>query len=329
MNRSFLNGLFVFILVVLLLASCDGQGVEENATSLCITTWNVQNLFDAVLDGNEYEEYKPSETWNEAMYQKRLVNARKVISCLPKAKDYVIVLNEIEGSKVIEDLLFDSNMSRMGLNYYACTPTNTHSIQNAVISSIPVAGTRYHSVSENLRPILEVEFVLGKERFFVLAVHLKSNIGDANETASLRYESAVVIAQIAKKIQMENPGCPVFICGDFNEECWESNIMSYSKDKTSPLPVSSSFEPSSWYCFWLEDDSNIWPKGSYCYKDMWKCYDNILVSYAGKDGTGYEFEKAGIVFENFQKTADLKPFAWDKRLLTGVSDHLPVWILLN
>ena len=47
---------------------------------------------------------------------------------------------------------------------------------------------------------------------------------------------------------------------------------------------------------------------------------------AGRDGTGWDFAEAGVLFGTFQKTADGKPFAWDRRLLKGVSDHLPVWV---
>ena len=108
---------FICILVVLSVSSCSGQAPAEGQSTVCVATWNVQNLFNAVLDGNEYDEYKPSSGWNESMYKRRLSNAAKVLSCLPEAGEYVIVLNEIEGPNVVDDLI-KSNDFQFDLGKY-------------------------------------------------------------------------------------------------------------------------------------------------------------------------------------------------------------------
>ena len=37
----------------------------------------------------------------------------------------------------------------------------------------------------------------------------------------------------------------------------------------------------------------------------------------------------GVVFRGILSNAGKKPAAWDRRLLTGVSDHLPVWVSIQ
>ena len=318
-NRFYIV-VFVFA-IVLFLSTCDSQAVAKN-TSICIATWNVQNLFNAVLDGNEYDEYKPSSGWDKEAYEKRLANAAKVLGYLPDSGGKIIVLNEVEGADVVEDLLKSRDMADSGIRWYACTGSTESAVQTAVISSLPIEHANIHEVGDGLRPVLEVCVETDRGKIFILAVHFKSNIGGTEETASLRRQSAQVVAQVADVIGKENPGALVMVCGDMNEECWDERLMG----EDGPLPVSGSFERGRWYCFWKDGSKTLWPNGSYRYGDSWKCYDNILVSQAGSDGSGLEFSDCGVVFKGIISNAGKKPYAWDRRLLTGVSDHLPVWV---
>ena len=105
----------LFILLcaaLLLLSSCNAQGSPEQEKSLCVATWNMQNFFDAEENGNEYEEYWPSSGWSQSLYENRLSNARKVLSSLPQSGDYILIMNEIEGPKVVNDLIKSSGKER-------------------------------------------------------------------------------------------------------------------------------------------------------------------------------------------------------------------------
>ena len=315
----------ICILVVLSVSSCSGQAPAEGQSTVCVATWNVQNLFNAVLDGAEYDEYKPSSGWNESMYKRRLSNAAKVLSCLPEAGEYVIVLNEIEGPYVAEGLLFQQEMRKLGLHWYACTSKEGSPIQSAVVSSLPVTGARIHEVDGELRPVLEVELEAAGEKIFIFAVHFKSNVGGTAQTQEARILAASVVNRIAQTVAMENPGALMLVCGDLNDECWENRTLG----RDGEIKVSGTFGRDSWYCFWMDEGLTFWPQGSYFYGGSWKSYDNILVSQSGGDNSGLEFMGAGVVFEGIIRTADSKPFAWNRDLLSGVSDHLPVWILLG
>ena len=288
-------------------------------------SWNVQNLFNAVSDGNEYDEYKPESGWNQSSYEKRLSNIRTVFGYLPLSGEKIIVLNEVEGPNVVEDLIKTHDVTSMGFRWYACTSSAGLSVQTAVISSMPIKHAYVHEVGEGLRPVLEVCIETEKGTIFILAVHYKSNLGGTEETEKQRQKGAEVTAQITKVLERENPGCLILVCGDMNEECWDERIMG----PDGPLKASGSFSPGYWYCFWKDQEKSVWPNGSYWYSGSWKCYDNILVSASGSDGAGLEFYDCGVAFKGILSTADSKPASWNRRLLTGVSDHLPVWIMLE
>ena len=177
------------------------------------------------------------------MYKRRLSNAAKVLSCLPEAGEYVIVLNEIEGPDVVEGLLFQQEMRTLGLHWYACTSKEGSPIQSAVVSSLPVTGARIHEVDGELRPVLEVELEAAGEKIFIFAVHFKSNVGGTAQTQEARTLAASVVNRIAQTVAMENPGALMLVCGDLNDECWENRTLG----RDGEIRVSGTFGRDSWY----------------------------------------------------------------------------------
>ena len=312
----------VVVLLLFLLSSCNAQSAAETEKSLCVATWNVQNLFDAVYDGTEYEEYTLSSGWTQSAYESRLTGLRRVLNNLPSSGFYILVLNEIEGPNVVEDLIKSRDLIKLGLCHYACTEEDWSPIQIAVASSIPITSAHVHAVGEELRPVLEVCFDTGSGRVFVLACHFKSNVGGVSETEGSRLKAASVVAQIARNLEAENPGSLVLVCGDLNEECAVGKAIS----EAGPLPCSATFERGHWYDFWRNPEEVCWSGGSYWYDGSWRGYDHILIPLSGNDLWGWDYSESGVVFSNAQRTADGKPFSWDRRLLKGISDHLPVWV---
>ncbi len=327
--------LFLLTLPLLLSFSCqlnpeNGSSISSGSnSSICIASWNVQNLFDDIDNGTEYSEYQSSSGWNTKSYNLRLANTAQGIDYLPKAKDYIIVLNEIENINAIEGLLSQKKLRAKKLSWYAFASIPSGSIGTAVVSSLEIVSAKVHKTDDGLRPILEVEINTNSGKLYLLSLHFKSNIGGETETAPMRLKAAKVVAQVATEIKSNNPGCLILVCGDFNEECWADNAMTRFSSVSAPLKVSGTFFNGLWYCPWLDTSQNMWPNGSYYYNDHWKCYDNILISQEGKDGTGLEYVKSGVVFQGILRTSDDKPNAWEPALLKGVSDHLPVWVLLE
>jgi len=69
--------------------------------------------------------------------------------------------------------------------------------------------------------------------------------------------------------------------------------------------------------------------GSYYYKNAWETIDHFLLSPQFFDGTGWEFENARIL--NFPPFTGAKgsPAAYNRRTGSGLSDHLPLLLLLR
>lgn len=329
MSCSFFKPFLLFLLVFVCLCSCSSQGLTDVQDGILVCTWNVQNLFDCQVDGTEYEEYLPSSGWNLDSYSNRLSNVSRVISYLPKYENLILVLNEVENAHVVEDIITQRDISDRGLHWFASAGEEGGAIQTAVISSLPITSAYVHDVGENLRPILEIGLDTPKGKVFVLALHAKSNIGEFSETSASRLKAGEVVKTIAQNLENTFPGCIILVCGDINEECYDNNVMGRAKQTECPLPVSAGFEQRRWYCPWLDSSNDVFPGGSYYYNGAWKCYDNVLVSYTGGDGAGWDVSGFGVVFKGILKTPDGKPNSWNRVLLKGVSDHLPVWVSLE
>jgi endonuclease/exonuclease/phosphatase family metal-dependent hydrolase len=74
-----------------------------------------------------------------------------------------------------------------------------------------------------------------------------------------------------------------------------------------------------------DDDSS----GSYYYKNNWETIDHFLLSVQFFNGSGWEFENARIL--NFPPFTSAKgaPIAYNPRTGSGLSDHLPLMLLLS
>ena len=285
------------ILIVLLLCSCSGCDKEETQ-GFTVASWNVQNLFDSINDGTEYSEYKHQNGWSDTAYRARLKTAASVLKEGDLGKADIIVLNEVENQNVVLDLMGQLDSSYL---WYAVASEDGGAISLAVISRIPMKNAKIHSI-EGARPIIESQFEIDSMEVFVFAVHAKSNLGDSDENFELRRLLGQALDGLVTLTLQEYPDSLVIIAGDFNEEPWDGNVI-------------RNFE--IWRCFWEDFERGV--IGSYYYNDSWRCYDNILLSSDMIDSWG-------VVTDGIVTTEDGLPNRWDRLTLSGVSDHLPVWV---
>ncbi|MCQ2398301.1 MAG: endonuclease/exonuclease/phosphatase family protein [Sphaerochaetaceae bacterium] len=331
--RRILSFLIVFAAVLflcVLMCGCPQKESGDADTDLVIASWNVQNIFDAVENGTEYSEFLPSSGWNEKMYAARVSNAVTVLGYDRLADADIIVLNEVENDKVVEDILNSPVMKKRNLSWYVTAGEPGAAIKTAVISRMPIKSVRIHSV-DGARPVLQAEFETAGERLFVLAVHAKSRLEGIEQTAPVRLETGKVLKTVAASLERDFSGCLVVIAGDFNEDYRDTNMMcdtrtSAGKSTNVPLLLTDRPAYGFWYCMWVDGKKSLWPEGSYNYGGQWFCFDNILISGAGGNKSGWELEDAGVVTTGIIRSSDNKPEAYNRQKLSGVSDHLPVWV---
>ena len=198
----------------------------------------MQNLFDAVENGNEYPEFRISAGWNHEKFTARLNAISQAIKgMIPQnegsgreqnALPALIGLIEIENLSVLETLSGDF-LSKQGYSWIAFSASEGSPIGLGVISRYPISDVRAHSITINgetsPRPILEIRIEpsgnpvglpVGGPIVFLIC-HWKSKVGGDDATAPLRRASARVVHRRLSELKESEPGIAVIVMGDLNE----------------------------------------------------------------------------------------------------------------
>ena len=219
-------------LAVAILGGC-AAGADRPPT-VRIMTFNTQNMFDDHRDGGEYPEFQPggSGGWNRTLYRTRLERLAAVIRDQAIMPD-IVVLEEIETQKVLEDLCRDF----LPADAYPLRllQADAGSIHIALLSRFPLVSLRSHRIwldGESGRSIWELSFnpfgqpmSAGKfspgdpafSGFVLFANHWKSKSGGEAETEAMRLLAAKTLRQRTAELREAWPHLPIIACGDFNE----------------------------------------------------------------------------------------------------------------
>ncbi|HPE93068.1 MAG TPA: endonuclease/exonuclease/phosphatase family protein [Sphaerochaeta sp.] len=328
--------LILIILCLSLLCSCSCD-IEHDPKTFRVLSYNVQNLFDARLDGGEYPEYQDPKVWNDRSYRMRLETLSKVLLSEKLLSPDVIILQEVEGPRVVEDLL-SLHLGRKGYRWYAVAKGTDAAISVAVISRHPIASSTVHA-SAGIRPVLEATICTEGGDISLFALHAKSQIGDG---ADLRLS----LAKVVSRASYERAGSAVLLCGDFNEDpssVWDSAasapaLVDMNHPEATRLQAAgalglvgdhAALAPGLYYCPYLDESWKGSAPGSCSWDGLWHRYDQILANGKLFDGMGWEYESFSI--ENLPSlcSSDGRPYAWNIRTLQGVSDHFPVLMTLK
>jgi endonuclease/exonuclease/phosphatase family metal-dependent hydrolase len=339
---------------------------DEEQERLSIMTWNVQALFDGTETGSEYDEYLETAGWTQEKYSARLNAIAQALGTIePEAPD-ILALEEVENTGVLEDLAGGA-LEKYGYQWNFFANSSGSSLGIGVLSRFPLIKTRAHSLSfhgETVpRPVVEVWVQHGDEPLALFICHWKSKLGGDDATETLRRSSARIILRRMREIRREQPGVPVAVMGDLNEnhdEFYRRNgtvITALMPDdpraaeftglygleettadaaerqadflvigKTKP-PAAAYFPPGvlSLYSPWSRELEG----GSYFYRNEWETIDHFLLSGAFFDASGWEFDAVyaadQVPFTNNQGL----PSGYNPRTGAGLSDHLPLVLSLK
>ena len=364
----FRAGLLFPAVVFLALAGCTnsetkperGAATVAASGTFTLMTWNVQNLFDGIDNGFEYDEFKQSAGWSTEKYLGRINSISSAIRQIAPLPD-IIMLQEIESLKIFEDLA-RSISGGYSWSHFANNPGAVLGV--GFLSKLPVSDTKAHSISvegkTTPRPVLETRVKAGSGEFVIFVCHWKSKLGGDDVTESVRRASARVILRRIRELWENEPELGVIVAGDLNEnhdEFFRQNagiisallpddpfsaqltgcvgvdgedpsrqkdFIVLSKNKP-PEPVN--FPDGSIVLFspWLKDIED----GSYYYKNNWETIDHFLISKQFFNNSGLEYEKALTAnFQPFTNAAGT-PVSYNQRTGTGLSDHLPLLLTLK
>ncbi|MDR3168166.1 MAG: endonuclease/exonuclease/phosphatase family protein [Treponema sp.] len=340
----------------------------DNAGTFTVATWNIQALFDGTEGGTEYDEYRESAGWTEEKYRARVNSISQAISQMAANIPDVIALQETENSQVLEELAKDAFLSKYGYRWTFFANNPEASLGIGILSRFPLEETRVHSITRDTettpRPVLEVR-ILPKNKPIVLFIcHWKSKLGGDHETESLRRASARVILRRIREIRDDYKDMPIIVLGDLNENHDEfyrqagsiicallpddpkaAELAGFTPDgeeadepqqnlqmdflilskKKPPAPGYFFPEASVLYSPW----GNELQDGSYYYKNAWETIDHFLLTESLFDNGGWEFDSSWVVKKEPFVNSQGYPNAYNPRTGNGLSDHLPLMLVLK
>ena len=129
-----------WLLLVPLLAS---------ALEFKVATYNVENLFDAIQQGGEYEEYLPHNKhgWNQAMLNIKLSNIARVIRDMDAD---IIALEEVENQEVLEQLNRTLGTKKYPYLFFPKKKERV-SVETALLSRFPIVTTHSYFLPDQPR----------------------------------------------------------------------------------------------------------------------------------------------------------------------------------
>lgn len=323
----------IIVMLVLSLCSCNLE-VESPVDDFKIMSWNVQNIMDDKLDGDEYSDYTPSKGWDEVAYLRRLKSASIIIK---NENPDIVFLQEIEHSGVLKDLI-EKYLVRKGYKYYGAVKNDGSAISIGFVSKIEPTLIKVHGV-ENNRPVLQVDLKIKGEDVTFLAVHAKSKYGGESSTE----EDRISLAKTLKSQLQKQGDHMVIMVGDFNEDPTKqtdemtalilgSDKNYYNYTEKGSLGISDNRYSMFSYMMYsplLDNEIIKSMKGTYFYNGEWSSIDQIMGNVFLIDDSGLDFKSFKIVNNSMLLTSAGIPYRWEIQGLCGISDHLPVTMTLQ
>jgi len=317
--------------------SCSLLPDPRPAGRLVLATWNVENLFDEVRDGDEYTEFDPAKGWTRAQFWSRCESLARVIRTLGSPD--ILVLQEVEGAHALE-VLNGRFLGDLGYAHTYLAPPSVPGVKTVFLSRFPLVRTALlfpssEDAAEPLRPVVEAEFDLGGRALVVLGNHWKSRIPSPSATERLRREAARVVARRVAALE-SRPDVPFVVAvGDFNTSLELSRVWSdralvsggAAEESTDALVVFPGREAAQKTrlpgALWDPWETVSDPPGSYYYRGDWNRLDHAFVAASS-------LRLADWAFSSFRAVAFAPhPEAYGPRTPKGVSDHFPLVLTLE
>ena len=298
----------------------------QEGSVLTVASYNGYCLFDSVGDGDEFDGFRKSDGYSEAVYDRRIGELAVLLGKHVDAD--VIILQEVESEIVLRDLI-DAGLRKKGYTHYGLASDGSDAISVGFLSKIEPSAVRIHSF-EGERPMLELSLSRGGERFTIFGVHLRSRLDDGSDEirrGQLEHLSSLID---------DRSDSFVIALGDFNiDPRYGGEAMSeYPWHYSEGTAIAVSGDPGRvgrdvLYSPLLDDELSLSAPGTYFHDGSWYLYDTVLMDSSSIDGTGFEFDSVRIVsrFEMLDLLG--RPLAFDPSTGNGFSDHLPVIVTLR
>lgn len=313
--RFFLIG--IVVLAGVLTASAD---------SLCVVSYNVENLFhpdkDSITDDGEWTP-DGERHWSFARYNRKVENIARVLTNIGEWSGVDVVgLQEIENAAVVKKLCYTLRRGEYGFVHY--DSPDRRGIDVALIykkSRIDTLSSKAISIliqRERLsqhsdlrtRDILYVSALVDKKdtiHFFVC--HLPSQRGGAAESAWKREAAKETLQQAVDSVLETNKDAKIIVMGDMNSGDIRMNGL---VDK-------------------MGDGLQVTGYGTHKYQGRWTYLDHFYVSPSIDNISTARVYDAEWIQESDEKYLGLKPHRTYNGFTyqNGYSDHLPIVLMVS
>lgn len=302
-----------------------------------IAFYNLENLFDIYNNPNTNDdEYTPEglRRWTKYKFNRKLNNINKVILSLNDTSKAVVVgVCEIENKFVLNKLINDTPLKKMGYKYIHYQSQDNRGISVAMLYLPQYFSPLEHrpiklslADSSKTRDILYVKGVFNKiDTIHFLVCHFPSRYGGIGATLEKRNLASKTVRFIADSILVNDFSKNIVILGDFNDDPFDESILNYMCFDDKLINLSANL--LDYYKF-----------GTLKHEALWNVFDQIIVSSYMLNNNNFKIvdNSANIFFRDFlfledKKYGGLKLFRTynGMRYLGGFSDHLPAYIKLK
>jgi len=322
-----------------LLASCSCS-LPGGAGTFRVMSWNVQNLFDAVDDGDEYPEFDPGgDTWNRQLYQKRLERTADVVLSAGGGLPDLIVFQELENIRILDDLV-SGPLAGRGYRWHLAIPGYSI-IRCGILSRYPLKDIEVTDCGtwgiRPLRPALSFTVEVPGASLRVAAVHWKSPRDGRAATEATRCREAEALRKMVLSLLSGNPEAEVLIIGDLNTPGdglvrpaalapWYPEVNPKSDQGVlyrTDSPEGAGIRDGLAVFFDPDPDPSAGAPGTYWYHEDWERPDRALLSRGLVDAPGLFFDSCRVPNETAGDESG-RPFRWRTDREDGYSDHLPL-----
>jgi len=303
--------------------------------------YNVENLFDIYDDTlTEDEEFLPEglRRWNYQRYNRKVNSLFKTILAAGEWEPPAIAaFCEIENRKVLEDLVYSTNLSKYKYDIVHEDSPDERGIDVCLIFRKELAEIIDYSYLKTsvvtgdefrTRDVLYARFLINNDTIHLFVNHWPSRRGGVLAGEAQRIKIAEMVRKKVDSIFISSHrNAQIIILGDFNAtpEDRVMSILAGQEDNGSSLVNLSENLPDG--------------VGTYRYMGTWEKIDQVIVSDMLVNRNAKVFTEPGLlqVFRpDFLLKKDLKypglrPFSTYSgyRYQGGYSDHLPVLLDLK
>jgi endonuclease/exonuclease/phosphatase family metal-dependent hydrolase len=333
------------LLTLLIILSVITANCQPKSDTLCLASWNLENLFDTIDDSliND-ESFLPTGDmeWTNDRLDKKEYNLSRIIRMMNNGNGPDIMgVCEVENQSVLEEMV-EKYLS--DLNYgiaYLESPDN-RGIDNGLIFKSDKftllnlqADTVHLSDGWPTRLIFGVNLLAEENKKITVFVnHWPSRSGGQIESEPKRISAATTLRNAVDRIFATDENANIFIIGDFNDDPVNASVLEALN--ASPIICDSlptNFEMNSeGELFNLAYKAFDMGQGSFKYRDTWNMLDQIIVSGSLITGNyihyicnSFEvYKPENIVTKSGQYQGAPFPTYGGRKYLGGYSDHFPV-----